>query len=187
MGSVIAADMTAPVHKAPVRVYNWIDLYFGLYFAGSSGRGWEVITNPAFAFGYVGRATDFGADVFPPRSPNTFIGGSHTGADRQWGNFAGGGLQGVGINTSGTAAVTASPRCDVPPMRCGGATAQSLFQNLNVSEGIRAMSIPEADNSLSFGVDVSNSDGNYNKRGTTGNGIAGESLKGTFSYKIDWQ
>jgi hypothetical protein len=128
VGSVVAADMTAPtsLYKAPAQLYDWI----GLYFAGSASHGWDVSTNPAFAFGYVGRGTDFGADVFPPLLPNAF---------------------------------------------------------LNLSEAIRATSVRADDNSLFFGIDGSNSDGNYNKRKVTGPGVPGQSLMGTLSYKFDWQ
>jgi hypothetical protein len=188
MGSVVAADMTAPtsLYKAPAPAYTWIDWYFGWYFAGSARHGWDVSTNPAFAFGYAGRATEFGSEVFPPLL-NALSGGGQTGADRQRGNFAGGVSQGVGINASGAVAIATAPRCDVPSARCGSATAQPLFQNLNLSEAIRTTSVPAADNSLSFGIDGSNSDGNYNKRRVTGPGVAGESFMGTFSYKFDWQ
>jgi hypothetical protein len=171
-GSAIAADMTVPasLYKAPAPLYNWIDWYFGLYFAGSAGHGWGASTNPAFPFAYVGRAADTGPDkvarfdAFP--TPNAFTGGGQMGADRQWGNFAGGVFQGVGINASGAATATIPPRCDVAPTRCGGATTQSLFQNLDFLAAIhatpglgaiRATSGPADDNWLSFGIDVGNS------------------------------
>jgi opacity protein-like surface antigen len=186
MGSAVAADMTAPLYKAPAPVYNWIDWYFRLYFAGSAGHDRGVSTNPAFALVYFGRATDFGADVFPPLSPNAFIGSNHVGADQQWGNFAGDVFQGASINASGAATVTIPPRCDVAPTRCAGATTQSSFQNLDFG-ALHAPLERADDNWPSVGIDASNSDGSYNKRGVAGPGVAGVTMKGTMSYKFDWQ
>jgi hypothetical protein len=194
-GSVIAADVTVPtpLYKAPAPIYNWIDWYFGLYFAGSAGPSWGAITNPAFAFAYVGRGADTGADnvarfdVFP--TPNAFIGGGQMGADRQWGNFAGGVFQGVGINALGAATATIPPRCTVAPTRCDAATTQSLFQNnLDFLGALRATPGPVGDNSLSFGIDVGNSEGYYDRARTEIRpGSTGENFKGTLSYTFDWQ
>jgi hypothetical protein len=185
-GSAIAADMTVPTSPAPL--YNWIDWYFGFYFAGSAGGGRGAGSiNSAFAFAYVGTAADSGAhngarfDVFP--TPNTFIGGGQVGPDRQWGNFTGGISQDVSINAS-----TILPKCDVAATRCGGATTQSLFQNLDYLGAIRSTSRPADDSSLSFGIDGTNSAGSFDRTRTDIRpGFAGNLWMGTLSYKFDWQ
>jgi hypothetical protein len=181
---VVAADMPVPasLYSAPAPVYNWTDWYFGFYFAGRTGGSWGVSINTgintAFAFAY----------VFPSLSTNASIGGGQMGADRQSGNFAGGVFQGVSTNTAGAATVAIPSKCDAAPTRCGGTTTQSLFQNQDFLGAILAKSGHADDNSLSVGIEGSNSDGNYNRVGrASGDGVTGVSMKGTLNYKFDWQ
>jgi hypothetical protein len=185
-GSAVAADMPFPasLYKAPAPAYNWADRYFGSYFAGGAGHPWGIRTNPAFAFAHAGRAAD--SDVFPP--PSAFIGGGQTGAGRRWGDFTGGVFQGVGGNAPGAATAAIPPRCDVAPARCGGLPVQSLSQNPDYLGAMRARPGPADDNPLSVGIAGSNSEGNFNKvRGGSGDGITGVSMRGTMSYKFNWQ
>ena len=80
-GSAMAADMNAPVYKAPPAsiVYNWTGCYVG----GNLGGGWDSISN--VRTGQVGipfPAQDYGSDT-----GSAFIGGGQIGCDYQVGTW----------------------------------------------------------------------------------------------------
>jgi hypothetical protein len=69
---------------------------------------------------------------------------------------------------------------------CGGATTQSLSENLDSLRTIRARAGLANNNSLFFGLEGSNSEDWLTRNKTTKAGIAGKMVRGTPSYQFDW-
>jgi hypothetical protein len=157
-GSVIAGDM--PLPDALYKVPAPVHSWVDWYFGLYFGQAGDVSTNPPFAFHDVGSLSAAEEKARSAPIPK---------AQRQ--------------TSDGSTAPNYSKKqdklwqaLDNPADKLGAAIAH------------KTPSVPGADNSLSVGLDGSNADGNYNRVGrATGDGSAGLSMKGTFSYKLDWQ